>query len=60
MKGSAEHSRWTCVGRPSRSADEQLHNNVPHKKCIKKKTTACVSLIVLFRIKCGSFPYIQW
>ena len=56
MKGSAEHSRCTCLDRPSRSADEQLHNNTPHRKCLRKKTTACVSLLVLFRIRRGTFP----
>ena len=57
IKGSAENSRWTCVYRPSRSADEQLHNNAPHRKCLQKKTTACVSLLVLFRIRRGTFPH---
>ena len=57
IKGFAEHSRWTCVDRPSRSADEQLHNNAPHRKCLRKKTTACVSLLVFFRIRGGTFPY---
>ena len=27
-------------------ADEQLHNNAPHRKCIREKTTACVSMSV--------------
>ena len=58
MKGSAEHFRCTCVHRPSRSADEQLHNNAPHRKCLLKKTTACVSLFVFFTIRHGTFPYI--
>ena len=57
MKGSAEHSRYTCVYRPSRSVDEQLHNNAPHKECLRKKTTACVSPFVFFTIRCGTFPY---
>ena len=57
IKGSAEHSRWTCGDRPSRFADKQLHNNAPHRKCLRKKTTACVSLLVLFRIRRGTFPY---
>ena len=57
IRGSAEHSRWTCVDRPSRSADKQLHNNAPPRKCLRKKTTACVSLLVLFRIRRGTFPY---
>ena len=58
MKGSAEHFRCcTCVHRPSRSADEQLHNNAPHRKCILKKTTACVSLFVFFTTKRDTFPY---
>ena len=56
-KGSAEHSPCTCVDRPSRSADEQFHNNAPHKKCLREKTTACVSLFVFFRIRRGTFPY---
>ena len=57
MKGSAERSRCTFVDRPSRSADEQLHNNAPHRKCLRKKTTACVSLFVFFAIRRGTFPY---
>ena len=58
IKGSAAHSRCTCVDRPSRSADEQLHNNAPHRKCLRKKTTACVSLFVFFfTIRRGTFPY---
>ena len=56
-KGSAEHSRYKCVDRISRSVDEQLHNNAPHRKCLRKKTTASVSLLVFFRIKRGTFPY---
>ena len=56
-KSSAEHSRYKCVGRPSRSADEQLHNNVPHKKCLRKRTIVSVSLLVFFRISHGTFPY---
>ena len=44
IKGSAAHSRRKCVDRPPRSADEQVHNNAPHRKCLRKKTTACVSL----------------
>ena len=58
IKGSAEHSRCTClVDRPSRSADEQLHNNAPHRTCFRKKTTACVSLFVFFTVRRGPFPY---
>ena len=59
IKGSAEHSRCTnvCVDRSSRSADEQLHNNAPHRQCLRKKTTACVSLFVFFIITRGTFPY---
>ena len=57
IKDSAEHSRCTYVDRPSRSTDEQLHNNAPHRKCLRKKTTACVSLLVFFRIRRGTFPY---
>ena len=58
MKSSAEHSRrCTCVDRPLRSADKQLHNT-PHRKCLRKKTTACrVSLFVFFTIRRGTFPY---
>ena len=37
IKGSAEHSRWTCVDRPSCSVDEKLHNNAPHRKCLRKR-----------------------
>ena len=36
IKGSAEHYRCTCVDRHARSADEQLHNNAPHRKCLEK------------------------
>ena len=57
IKGSAEHSRCTCVDRPSRSADEQLHNNAPHRKYLRKKTTACVTLFVFFTVRRGTFPY---
>ena len=57
IKGSAEHSRCTCVDRLLRSADEQLNNNAPHRKCLRDKTTACVSLLVFFRIRRGTFPY---
>ena len=57
MKDSAEHSRCTCADRPSRSADEQLRNNAPHRKYLRKKTTACVSLFVFFTIRRGTFPY---
>ena len=55
---SAEHSRsCTCVDRPSLSADEQFHNNAPHRKRLRKKTTACVSLLVFCRIRRGTFPH---
>ena len=57
MKGSAEHSRCTFVDRPSRSADEKLHNNAPHRKSLRIKTTAFVSLFVFFTIRRGTFPY---
>ena len=57
MKGSAEHSRCTCVDRPSRSSDEQVYNHAPHRKCLRKKTTACVSLFVLLTIRRDTFPY---
>ena len=57
IEGSAEHSRCICVDRPSRSPDEQFHNNAPHKKCLREKTTACISLFVFFRIRCATFPY---
>ena len=45
IKGSAEHSRWTCVDRPSCSVDEKLHNNAPHRKCLRKRrlpASACL------------------
>ena len=57
IKCFAEHSRGTCIDRPSRSAEEQLHNNAPHKNCLRKKTTACVSLFVSSTIGRGTFPY---
>ena len=56
MKGSAEHSRCPCVDSPSRSADERVYNHAPHRKCLRKKTTACVSLFVFFAIRRGTFP----
>ena len=55
IKGSAEHSRCICVDRPPRSADEQSHNNAPHR--VSKKMTACVSLFVFFTARRGTFPY---
>ena len=57
IKGSAEHSRCTCVDRLSRSADEQLHNNAPYRKYLREKTTVCASLSVFFKIRRGAFPY---
>ena len=57
IKCSAKHSRYTCVDRPSRSADEQLYNNAPHRKFLPKETTACVSLFVFFTVRRGTFPY---
>ena len=57
IKGSADHYRCTCVDRPPRSVDEQLHNNAPHRKCLRKKTTTCVSLFVFFTARRGTFPY---
>ena len=57
IEGSAAHSRCKYVDRLSRSADEQLHNNAPHRKCLRKKTTACVSLFVFFTIRRGTFQY---
>ena len=57
IKGSAKHSRYTCVDRPSRSADEQLYNRAPHRKFLPKKTTACVSLFVFFTLRRVTFPY---
>ena len=57
IKGSAEHSPCTLQDGPSRSADEQLHNNAPGRKCLREKATACVSLFVFFRIRRGTFPY---
>ena len=32
-------------------------HNAPHRKCLRKKTTACVRLLVFFRIWRGTFPY---
>ena len=55
IKGSAEHSRWTCVDRPSCSVDEKLHDNA--QKMPSETTTACVSLLVFFTIRRGTFPY---
>ena len=45
IKGSAEHFRWTCVNRPSCSVDEKLHDNAPHRKCLRKRrlpASACL------------------
>ena len=36
IKGSAEDSRCTCVDRPSRFADEQLHKYAPHKNAFER------------------------
>ena len=37
IKGSADHSRWTCVDRPSCSVDKKLRNNALHRKCLRKR-----------------------
>ena len=56
IKGSTEHSRWTCVDSPSCSVDEKLHNNAPHRKafgnddCLRQPA-------FFFRIRRGTFPY---
>ena len=57
IEGSAQHSRWTCIDKPSRSADETLRNNAPHRNCLRKKNTACVTLFFFFTIRRGTFPY---
>ena len=57
IKGSAAHSRCACVDRLSSFANEQKHNNAPHRKCLRKKTTACVRVFVFFTIRRGTFPY---
>ena len=55
IKGSAAHSCCKCVDRPLRSADEQLHNHAPHRKYLRKKTTACFCLFVFpYRIEDGA------
>ena len=66
MKGSAEHSRCTCVDRPSRSADEQFHNNAPHRKASEKKrlpASACLfsleSGVAFSRTVLGTTPVQQ-
>ena len=41
----------------ARHTDKHLHNNAPHRKCLRKTTTACVSLFVFFTIRRGTFPY---
>ena len=56
IKGPAEHSRWTCVDRPSFSVDEELRNNAA-QKMPSETTTACVSLLLFFRSRRGIFPY---
>ena len=45
IKGTADHSRWTCVDRPSCYVDKKLHNNAPHRKCLRKRrlpASACL------------------
>ena len=44
IKGSADHSRWTCVDSTA-------------QKMPSETTTACVRLLVFFRIRHGTFPY---
>ena len=66
IKGFAEHSRWTCIDRLSCSVDEKLHNNAPHRKCLRKRrlpASACLfslessvalSRTVLFSNRCAA------
>ena len=45
IKGSADHSRWTRVDRPSCCVDKKSHNNAPHRKCLRKRrlpASACL------------------
>ena len=59
MKGSAEHSRCTCVDRPHALLNNYTTTlrteNVSEKR---RLPTACVSLFVFFTIGHGTFPYI--
>ena len=57
IKGSAEHSRWTCVDRPSCSVDKKITQQRAAQKMPSETTTACVRLLVFFTIRRGTFPY---
>ena len=56
IKGSAEHSRWICVDRPSCSVDKKIRQRAA-QKMPSETTSACVRLLVFFRIRRGTFPY---
>ena len=56
IKVSAEHSRWTCVDRPSCSVDKKLHN-APHRKCLRKLRLPASACLFSLKIKRGNFPY---
>ena len=55
--GSAEHSRWTRVDRPLCSVDKKITQQRAAQKMPSETTTTCVSLLVFFRIRRGTFPY---
>ena len=48
IKGSADHSRWTCVDRPSCFIDKKLHNNAPHRKCLRKRRLPASACLFFF------------
>ena len=60
MKGSAEHSRCTCVDRahalPMNNYATTLHTENAFEK--RRLPTACGSLFIFFAIRHGTFPYI--
>ena len=58
MKGSAEHSRCTCVDRPLALPMNNYTTKLRTENAFEKKTTACVSLFVFFTIRRGTFQYI--
>ena len=36
---------------------KHTNNNAPHRKCLRKKATTCVGLLVFSRIRRDTFPY---
>ena len=58
MKGSAQHSRCTCVDRPHALPMNNYTTTLRTENAFEKKTAACVSLFVFLTIRHGTFPYI--